>query len=105
MKTARVRIGKVTHKGSNLAVLRNAKSEDHGVIIHHVSQAIDAMKNCDVAGMAFILWDIEGTSVVKQLVKDGSRIPCILVPDFVRNRLLADRIEEWTIEIINQSRR
>ena len=29
---------------------------------------------------------------------DGNRIPAILVPDFVRNRLLARQIEKWTLE-------
>lgn len=31
----------------------------------------------------------------------GSPIPTIMAPDFVRNRLLAEVIGGWTIDVIN----
>ena len=43
-------------------------------------------------------WGSDGGSSCKTFVKDGSIIPTALIPDFVRNRLLAERIEQWTLE-------
>lgn len=51
-----------------------------------------------VEGFAVMIWGSDGSTVYAHT--DGS-IPSILVPDFVRNRLLASRIEAWTIDTIN----
>ena len=53
----------------------------------------------NIAGFALVVWGSNATSVA-MLESDG-RIPSILVPDFVRNRLLARQIERWTIQEIN----
>lgn len=53
----------------------------------------------EFSGYAIVTWHKDGTSVC-ELGSDG-RIPSVLVPDFVRNRLLAQKIEEWTIDTIN----
>lgn len=57
----------------------------------------------DIAGFAFMVWDKEGASTVKALRFTGA-IPTILIPDFVRNRLLAETSEDWTIETINEQK-
>ena len=54
-----------------------------------------------VAGYAFVVWDEEGGSSASAV--GTCTIPGILVPDFVRNRLLAYKIEDWTIETVNKS--
>lgn len=54
----------------------------------------------DIAGFAFVVWGHEGASTCKMHVEDGKPFPSILAPDFVRNRLLAERIETWTIETL-----
>lgn len=52
----------------------------------------------NVAGFALVIWGSDGGSTCDAQVADGSSIPTILVPDFVRNRLLAQRIEQWTLD-------
>lgn len=54
----------------------------------------------DLAGYAVMAWTKDGTSTCDSANLAGN-IPTILIPDFVRNRLLAHRIEEWTLEEIN----
>lgn len=103
MEEARVRIVNVTPKDKRFSVITNKKSDDYQVTMSHVANGVDAL-NSEIAGFAFVVWGKDGTSVCIQRVKDGSMIPSILVPDFVRNRLLAERIEQWTIETINESR-
>jgi hypothetical protein len=50
-----------------------------------------------LAGYAVMAWDKDGVSTI-DAANFGSCIPNILIPDFVRNRLLAHRIEEWVLE-------
>lgn len=54
-----------------------------------------------IAGFALVAWQADYTSIAVCKVGGASSIPTILVPDFVRNRLLAQRIEAWTIDTIN----
>lgn len=55
----------------------------------------------DIGGFALVIWDPSGSSVACMDVT-RSNIPSILVPDFVRNRLLAYRIEGWTMETVDE---
>ena len=49
-------------------------------------------------GCVFVMWNGDGSSVCNTFVKDGSRIPPVLVPDFVRNLLMEARFEKWAAE-------
>lgn len=55
-----------------------------------------------IAGYALVVWGYDGKSTAKSFT-DGGVSPSMLVPDFVKNRLLADKIEDWTIETVNES--
>ena len=48
-----------------------------------------------------MVWASDGTSTSKCLSRVNSPIPSILIPDFVRNKLLAEKIEAWTIDSLN----
>lgn len=106
MKIGKTRIRRVRfHDGRTLEVLHNNKSEDYAIITGHVAASTDIMlKHGDIAGFAFVVWDREGGSIVCVKLKDSCTIPGILVPDFVRNRILAEKIQEWTIEKLTQPR-
>jgi len=58
--------------------------------------------SCDIGGFAFVVWDAEGASTCVLANYDG-RIPSILIPDFVRNRLLAQKIIQWTMDDLKDS--
>lgn len=53
-----------------------------------------------VAGFAMVAWSPDNGSVSVLTVNEGSKIPSIMVPDFVRNRLLAAQIEAWTLDTL-----
>ena len=60
-----------------------------------VRKVLDA-QGADIAGFAFVVWAKDGASTADAQNKTSS-IPNILIPDFVRNRLLAERIEAWAV--------
>jgi hypothetical protein len=55
----------------------------------------------NLAGFAVVVWGKDGT--ISSMLRSDGRIPGILVPDLVRNKLLAERIEDWTIDTINSA--
>lgn len=55
-------------------------------------EALDAMR-APIVGLALVAWSEDNGSVAQINVGAESRVPFILVPDFVRNRLLANGIE------------
>lgn len=61
-----------------------------------------AAGDANVGGFAFMVWDVNGSSTCECRNVDG-HIPEILIPDFVRNRLLAFKIESWTIDTVNEA--
>lgn len=60
----------------------------------------------DLRGFALVVWAKDGMSTAdfgSQSLKDGEVgpiLPDILIPDFVRSRLLALKIEEWAVDTI-----
>lgn len=107
MTSARTRIGRVKLKGgADLKVFPGLENTDRRYVEKDVRGVLDShMRSADarIAGFAFVVWDVDGTSTCIASVNDGSTIPAILVPDFVRNRLLPDRIERWTIDTVNEA--
>lgn len=49
----------------------------------------------DIAGAAFVVWDRQGGSTA-DIRSNGAGVPSIAMPDFLRARFLAAKIEEWT---------
>jgi hypothetical protein len=98
--TAHCRIGRVRLKsGADLRVLRTMASDHHVGFKRRACQVLDYAGSACV-GYAVVAWARDGKSWCDIQAADGSRIPCALVPDFVRNRLLAEKIEEWTLETL-----
>ena len=98
--SAGCRIGRVRYKagGAQLVLLQAPEERSRQRCLQMVRETVDAAE--DVGGWAFVVWGPDGASVAAVGVP-RSNIPSILVPDFVRNRLLAYRREDWTLETVN----
>ncbi len=102
MKTARVRISRYRPHGSHLWVVCLETNQDK--IKKSMKNRIDSVvemhtDSCKVNGFVVMIWDNDGTSTCDAVNFEGN-IPGILIPDFVRNRLLAQKIETWTLETL-----
>ncbi len=93
--SAHCRIRSATLKASGVKVhfMLQAKERDRRDMMAAMREALDEHDD-DVVGYAIVLWNWEHDSTAISRVRDGG-IPTILVPDFVRNRLLAERILIW----------
>jgi hypothetical protein len=94
------RIGTVTHKASGFRVVRlhDGPERTRRAIMAETRQMIDNMtlEGRPVVGFAIVMWDSEGASDAACRAYPGSNIPTIALPDFVRNRLLASKIADWS---------
>lgn len=100
--SAHVRIGRVRLKsGGEVRLLPLVRHEGRDAIMRSVRACLD--EQVDPAGFAFVVWDADLSSSASHWSGPGSGIPSILIPDFIRNRLLALQIERWTIDSVNQS--
>jgi len=101
MKTARVRVRRWKPKGSDLwvvAIHESPGNSNRAFALTRARQVILAAGE-DIAGFAIVVWSKDGTSVCDSHAMSGvGHIPNILIPDFVRARLLADRIQTWVQE-------
>jgi len=100
--SARVAIRRVRFKsGGEVHLLQPTQDRGRAHVERQVRDCLDMTD--DVAGAAFVVWSADGGSTASIYTSSASRIPSILVPDFVRNRLLAMKIIDWTIDDINTS--
>jgi hypothetical protein len=79
-----------------------APNENRRLIEKRIRAVLDA-HGSDFTGFALVVWGPTGRSTADLGVDSASSktiIPEILVPDFVRNRLLAVKIEDWTVDTI-----
>ena len=95
MVAARVRIRNVRPKG-NVRLLRAKKDRDREEIERAVRRVLEAQN--DLAGFAIVVWGADFSSTCDMASGPRSNIPSIVIPDLVRARLLAYRIETWTAE-------
>lgn len=77
-------------------------SENRRDIERRLRAVLDAQGD-DICGFAIVVWgsDTRSTADLGAKLQAGSVIPEILIPDFVRNRLLAVKIEQWTVDAVN----
>lgn len=85
--------------GRELVRLRPPTDDDRQHIERRIRYVLDSHRK-DYAGFALVIWASDGASSCDLGCSTGSQIPTILVPDFVRNRLLAERIETWTLDTL-----
>lgn len=67
----------------------------------HIERAVREMldQHCadgELAGFCFMIWDTDCKSTATS-ANMGGHIPSVVIPDFVRNRLLQQRIEDWAV--------
>lgn len=100
MTQAAVRIRSVRLKGSDakLLIFPDLATRDR---INAMSWARDTIDRLDrpIVGIAIVVWDANGSSTAA-LRQDGSRgrIPSIALPEFVRARLMGEKVCEWALE-------
>lgn len=111
-----VRIKSVTFKDSGFKVLTlppsrlDAKPPTRVTLEHAKRQLEGLFEGVDhkPVGVVMVVWDGEYASNCAVLQPNGPEwlpgmLPGILIPDFVRNRLLAQKIISWAIEDVNES--
>lgn len=75
---------------------------DRAYVMRRVGQVVETLDG-PVAGFAVVVWGPDNKSTALMNVAANSKMPLMMIPDFVRNRLLADQIERWTIADINKN--
>lgn len=83
--------------GRKIEVLRRDSRHFRADFLAFCRNTVD-LQGDDFVGFALVVWGSDQSSTAECMVSQGSCIPTILVPDFVKNRLLAERIERWTRE-------
>lgn len=96
----RLRSVRFKNGGGELRVMPNSEPGNADVK-RRVLGALDSM-SAPIVGIALVAWAEDNGSVAHLNISGESRIPFILVPDFVRNRLLANAIEHWTLESVRE---
>jgi hypothetical protein len=90
----------VTLKASGLRIVRLSSGPERTrrSILAETREMLDGMEadGQPVVGFAMVMWTADGSSDAACRAYPGSNIPSIAVPDFVRNRLLASKILEWS---------
>lgn len=96
------RIGTVTLKASGFKIHRLSDSHERTRerVMGETRACFDNMTydGREVVGFALVMWDSDGGSDAVLRAYPGSNIPSIAMPDFVKNRLLAQKIMEWSRE-------
>ena len=100
MKPFRVRITNVRPKLRVVAELPSQTDRDLKEVRADFEDTLQ-QHGGEIVGCAIVLWGRDGASTSSVWMRAANPIPGILVPDFVRNRLLAQKIKGWTIETVN----
>ena len=95
-RVARLRIRSIRMKngGATVRILQHDNHQDAISVREWVDDCIMA-QNDDIAGFAFVIWGKDGGSTCAVKTNSRSRIPGILVPEFVKSRLSAEQILDW----------
>lgn len=92
--------------------IRSVRDKASGFILHRLQDRTDAARvsflrdmrsqvtamqsdGRPIVGYAVVLWDADGGSNASLVAGQGSSIPSIAMPEFVKNRLLAAKIQDW----------
>lgn len=52
----------------------------------------------DIAGMAFVVWASDNGSTASLRGGPSSSVPIIAMPEFIKQRLIAEKIDDWSKE-------
>lgn len=94
----RIRSVKLKGGGPRIVRLTDGAERSYASIMAEMRDLIAGMREEDASpvGFAVIAWDGNFRAWCALKSYPGSPLPPIFVPDFVRNRLLAEKICEWT---------
>lgn len=103
-KTTTLRLRRIRFKdGRTVEVLRpksgNAELLRQSYAKNAPAVAAPYFADGTISGYAIVVWGSDGKT--SSVANTDGRIPGILIPDLVRNKLIADKIEEWTIDTVN----
>jgi hypothetical protein len=98
VSAARVRIGKVRLKNGPVIVRLPSPGDRRRKEIEEIFRRALDDHGEEIAGFALVVWDNQLNSIAS--MKNSNQIPGSLVPDYVRNRLLAEKIIDWAVERI-----
>lgn len=96
----RLRRVRLKRNGATIELLRLRRAkEDEAEVRNRVEVLLQSMSGdgVPIAGFAFVVWDGQGASAATMLSRRGT-LPESLIPDFVRSRLLAEKVLVWAKE-------
>lgn len=99
MNAARIRVRRYKPKGSDLWVVcihESAMNSVRAEVLTRCREAILLHGDDEIAGFAIVVWDKNSESTA-DLENFSGHIPSGLIPDYVRNLLLAERLESWAV--------
>ena len=98
MKASTLRLRAITEKktGRRIEVLTQS-DHPHREVYEEIDQCLSNHGD-DCAGYAFIVWDSHNVSTAAIIVSDDSKIPEIMVPEFLKARADAYVLQKWSRE-------
>ena len=97
---AHARIRSVTFKNGGATIRLLHRPDFRQEARDLCNQVFSGHAEVAVAGMAMVLWAADGQATAIMASGPGC-IPGMLIPDFVRNRLMAERIIQWAVEAVH----
>lgn len=82
---------------AKILVMPDHATEDRIACLRRVREILD-QQGRSLAGVAFVAWDSNMCSSAFIAAASHSRIPVMAMPEFIKNRLIAAKIEEWSNE-------
>lgn len=104
MNAARIRVRRYKPKGSDLWVVcihESAMNSVRAEVLTRCRETILMHGDNEIAGFALVVWDKDQNWSTDFANIDG-RIPLALIPDYARNCLLANTIEDWTLQSVRK---
>lgn len=95
LKEARTRIGNVKWKTDGKIVVLPQAGRKAGDNFKKQAMGMAAQFTDDMAGFAIVIWGKDKSSVAAIETGEPVVIPSIMVPDFVRERLMARLVMNW----------
>lgn len=92
----RIRSVRMKNGGATVRILRGDEHDYAEDVRLKIDKCLRA-QGSDIVGFAFVVWGKDAASTA-DAANWGGQIPTIMIPDYVRNRLLAERIVEWAVE-------
>ena len=97
MSAARIRSVRFKDGRADLRILY--RPDHREVLKRRIAKIMDASP--DIAGVAIVVWSADNRSAAMLAVDGSSKIPTMMVPTFVKNRLMTERILEFTLEALD----